>query len=58
MFARGEVVYAGSDAGAAHDRTNQLQLYWRGAAALYAGDLDDDTVRARSMSLHRKLAAR
>ena len=45
MFARGEVVYAGSDADAAHDR-EPVAVFTGEVLPLYAGDLDDDTVRA------------
>ena len=45
MFARGEVVYAGSDADAAHDR-EPVAIFIGEVLPLYAGDLDDDTVRA------------
>ena len=45
MFARGEVVYGGSDADAAHDR-EPVAIFTGEVLPLYAGDLDDDTVRA------------
>jgi hypothetical protein len=45
MFARGEVVYAGSDADAAHDR-EPVAVFTGEVLPLYAGDLDDETVRA------------
>jgi hypothetical protein len=45
MFARGEVVYAGSDADAAHDR-EPVAIFTGEVLPLYAGDLDDETVRA------------
>ena len=45
MFARGEVVYAGSDGDASHDR-EPVAIFTGEVLPLYAGDLDDDTVRA------------
>lgn len=56
MFARGEVVYAGPDADAAHDR-EPVAIFTGEVLPLYAGDLDDDTVRARLNELASKLAA-
>jgi hypothetical protein len=44
MFARGEVIYAGSDADAAHDH-EPVAIFAGAVLPLYAGDLDDDTVR-------------
>jgi hypothetical protein len=44
MFTRGEVVYAGSEAGAAHDR-EPVAIFTGEVLPLYAGDLDDATVR-------------
>ena len=44
MFTRGEVVYAGSEAEAAHDR-EPVAIFTGEVLPLYAGDLDDDTVR-------------
>ena len=45
MFARGEVIYAGSDANASHDR-EPAAIFPGEVLPPYAGDLDDDTVRA------------
>ena len=45
MFARGEVIYAGSDADPAHDR-EPVAIFTGEVLPLYAGDLDDGTVRA------------
>ena len=45
MLARGEVIYAGSDADAAHDREPDA-MFTGEVLPLYAGDLDDDIVRA------------
>ena len=44
MFTRGEVVYAGSEADAAHDR-EPVAIFTGEVLPLYAGDLDDETVR-------------
>jgi hypothetical protein len=44
MFTRGEVVYAGSESDAAHDR-EPVAIFTGEVLPLYAGDLDDDTVR-------------
>jgi hypothetical protein len=44
MFTRGEVVYAGSAGGDAHDR-EPVAIFIGEVLPLYAGDLDDDTVR-------------
>ncbi|MGC2414208.1 MAG: hypothetical protein WA459_16105 [Stellaceae bacterium] len=44
MFTRGEVVYADSAGGAAHDR-EPVAIFTGEVLPLYAGDLDDDTVR-------------
>jgi hypothetical protein len=44
MFTRGEVVYAGSAGGDAHDR-EPVAIFTGEVLPLYAGDLDDDTVR-------------
>jgi hypothetical protein len=44
MFTRGEVVYAGSKGDAAHDR-EPVAIFTGEVLPLYAGDLDDDTVR-------------
>jgi hypothetical protein len=44
MFTRGEVVYAGSEADAAHDR-EPVAIFTGEVLPLYAGDLDDATVR-------------
>src|SRR5438132_13945847 len=44
MFTRGEVVYAGSQAEAAHDR-EPVAIFTGEVLPLYAADLDDDTVR-------------
>jgi hypothetical protein len=44
MFTRGEVVYAGSRSDGAHDR-EPVAIFTGEVLPLYAGDLDDDTVR-------------
>ena len=44
MFTRGEVVYAGSESDAAHDR-EPVAIFTGEVLPLYAGDLDDATVR-------------
>src|ERR1700693_4389885 len=44
MFTRGEVVFAGSAGGDAHDR-EPVAIFTGEVLPLYAGDLDDDTVR-------------
>ena len=44
MFTRGEVVYAGSEPDAAHHR-EPVAIFTGEVLPLYAGDLDDDTVR-------------
>ena len=44
MFTRGEVVYAGSDAEAVHDR-EPVAIFTGEVLPLYAADLDDDAVR-------------
>jgi hypothetical protein len=44
MFTRGEVVYAGSAGGAAHDR-EPVAIFTGEVLPLYAGDLADDAVR-------------
>ena len=44
MFTRGEVVYAGSEDDAAHDR-EPVAIFTGEVLPLYAGDLDDETVR-------------
>ena len=44
MFTRGEVVYAGSEAEAAHDR-EPVAIFTGEVLPLYAADLDDDVVR-------------
>jgi len=44
MFTRGEVVYAGSEAEAPHDR-EPVAIFTGEVLPLYAGDLDDDAVR-------------
>jgi hypothetical protein len=44
MFTRGEVVYAGSAAEAAHDR-EAVAIFTGEVLPLYAGDIDDDGVR-------------
>jgi hypothetical protein len=44
MFTRGEVVYAGSEAEAAHDR-EPVAIFTGEVLPLYAADLDDDAVR-------------
>jgi hypothetical protein len=45
MFARGEIVYAGSDADPVHDR-EPVAVFTGEVLPLYAGDLDDSAVRA------------
>jgi hypothetical protein len=44
MFTRGEVVYAGSQAEAAHDR-EPVAIFTGEVLPLYAADIDDDRVR-------------
>src|SRR6201987_3417967 len=44
MFTRGEVVYAGSQGEAAHDR-EPVAIFTGEVLQLYAADLDDDTAR-------------
>ena len=44
MFTRSEVVYAGSEAEAAHDR-EPVAIFTGEVLPLYAADIDDDTVR-------------
>jgi hypothetical protein len=44
MFTRGEVVYAGSEAEAAHDR-EPVAIFTGKVLPLYAADMDDETVR-------------
>ena len=44
MFTRGEVVYARSEAEAAHDR-DPVAIFTGEVLPLYAADLDDDAVR-------------
>src|SRR5271168_4411876 len=44
MFTRGEVVYAGSAGGDAHDR-EPVAIFTGEVLPLYAGELDDGTVR-------------
>ena len=44
MFTRCEVVYAGSEAEAAHDR-EPVAIFTGEVLPLYAADIDDDTVR-------------
>jgi hypothetical protein len=44
MFTRGEVVYAGSEGDAAHDR-EPVAIFTGEVLPLYAGDLDDETIR-------------
>jgi hypothetical protein len=44
MFTRGEVVYAGSQTEAAHDR-EPVAIFTGEVLPLYAADLDDGTVR-------------
>jgi hypothetical protein len=43
MFTRGEVVYAGSEGDAAHER-EPVAIFTGEVLPLYAGDLDDETV--------------
>jgi hypothetical protein len=43
MFTRGEVVHAGSEAEAAHDR-EPVAIFTGEVLPLYAADMDDDTV--------------
>src|ERR1700730_12099474 len=44
MFTRGEVVYAGSEAEAAHDR-EPVAIFTGEVLPLYAADVDDDRIR-------------
>jgi hypothetical protein len=44
MFTRGEVIYAGSEAEAAHDR-EPVAIFTGEVLPLYAADIDDDRVR-------------
>ena len=44
MFTRGEVVYAGSEAEAAHDR-EPVAIFTGEVLPLYAADIDDDRIR-------------
>jgi len=44
MFTRGEVVYAGSEAEAAHER-EPVAIFTGEVLPLYAADMDDDSVR-------------
>jgi hypothetical protein len=44
MFTRGEVVYAGSEGEAAHDR-EPVAIFAGEVLPLYAADMDDDAVR-------------
>jgi hypothetical protein len=44
MFTRGEVVYAGSEGEAAHDR-EPVAIFTGEVLPLYAADIDDETVR-------------
>jgi len=44
MFTRGEVVYAGSETEAAHDR-EPVAVFTGEVLPFYAADIDDDTVR-------------
>src|SRR5437762_2336009 len=44
MFTRGEVVYAGSEGDAAHDR-EPVAIFTGEVLPHYAADIDDDTVR-------------
>jgi len=44
MFTRGEVVYAGSETEAAHDR-EPVAIFTGEVLAHYAADIDDDTVQ-------------
>src|SRR5438270_5355996 len=53
MFTRGEVVYAGSEAEAAHDR-EPVAIFTGEVLPLYAADLDDDAVSILSTNLHPK----
>ena len=53
MFTRGEVVYAGSEAAAAHDR-EPVAIFTGEVLPLYAADLDDDAVRILSTNSHPK----
>src|ERR1700736_1351496 len=44
MFTRGEVVYAGSEAEAAHDR-EPVAIFTGEVLPLYAADIDEDRIR-------------
>ena len=44
MFTRGEVIYAGSEAEAAHDR-EPVAIFTGEVLPLYAADIDDDRIR-------------
>ena len=54
MFTRGEVVYAGSEGDAAHDR-EPVAIFTGEVLPLYAGDLDDETVRMLLNELASKI---
>ena len=56
MFTRGEVVYAGSEGDAAHDR-EPVAIFTGEVLPLYAGDLDDETVRMLLNELASESAA-
>jgi hypothetical protein len=53
MFTRGEVVYAGSEGEAAHDR-EPVAILTGEVLPLYARDLDDEAVRIPSTNSHPK----
>jgi hypothetical protein len=54
MFTRGEVVYAGSEGDAAHER-EPVAIFTGEVLPLYAGDLDDETVRMLLNELASKI---
>jgi hypothetical protein len=56
MFTRGEVVYAGSEGDAAHDR-EPVAIFTGEVLPLYAGDLDDEQFGRCSTSLRPRSAA-
>jgi hypothetical protein len=54
MFTRGEVVYAGSEGEAAHDR-EPVAIFTGEVLPLYAADLDDEAVRILLNELASKI---
>jgi hypothetical protein len=56
MFTRGEVVYAGSDAEAVHDR-EPVAIFTGEVLPLYAADMDDGTVRSLLDELAAEIGA-